>query len=164
MKGIIIYKSNYGSTEQYARWLSEDTGFPCVDVGSVKKRDIEDCEAVVCGSPVFAGKHQISGWMRKNWKRLAGKKIALFSVSGAPPGDPSLEKAFEASFPPEIRADLKYVQLGGRLIFSELKPLHRRLMNLGMRMTKDPQIRETMGKDKDFVDRSGLAPLVAYLR
>ncbi len=164
MKGIIIYKSNYGSTERYAQWLSEETGFQCVDVGSVKKGDIEACDTIVIGSPVFADKPQIGGWIRKNWNRMEGKKVALFTTSAAVPEDPSLQSGFKASFAPQIRSNLKYVPLGGRIVFSELTPLHRKLMKMGMRMQKDPMVREEMGRDKDHMDRSGLAPLVEYLR
>ena len=164
MKGIIIYKSNYGTTERYARWLAEDTGFACLDLGSVKSRDLEDRDAVVLGAPVFADKPQIAGWIRKNWKRLEDKKVALFTTSGTTPDDASLQRGFESSFAPEIRENLRYVPLGGRMVFAELKPLHRRLMKMGMRMEKDPKVREEMARDKDGVDRSGLAPLVEYLR
>ena len=53
MKGIIIYKSNYGSTEQYAKWLAESTGFAAMEVKNVKDRDIKNSDAIVIGCPVF---------------------------------------------------------------------------------------------------------------
>ena len=32
MQGIIIYKSKYGATRQYAEWLQSETGFELYDV------------------------------------------------------------------------------------------------------------------------------------
>lgn len=32
MKGVIIYKSKYGSTRQYAEWICAETGFELFDV------------------------------------------------------------------------------------------------------------------------------------
>ena len=29
-KGIILYQSKYGATKKYAKWLSEETGFPFI--------------------------------------------------------------------------------------------------------------------------------------
>ena len=31
MNGIILFQSKYGATKKYAQWLSEETGFPCVE-------------------------------------------------------------------------------------------------------------------------------------
>ena len=39
MNGIILYQSKYGATKKYAQWLSEKTGFPCVET----KQAIEIC-------------------------------------------------------------------------------------------------------------------------
>lgn len=38
MKGIILYKSKYGATEKYARWLSEETGFPAAEVARADRQ------------------------------------------------------------------------------------------------------------------------------
>ena len=31
MNGVILYQSKYGATKKYADWLSEETGFPCME-------------------------------------------------------------------------------------------------------------------------------------
>ena len=36
-KGIIIYKSKYGSTKKYAQWLKEATGFEVMEVKKAKQ-------------------------------------------------------------------------------------------------------------------------------
>ena len=38
MKGIILYQSKYGATKKYADWISEATGFECVET---KKANIK---------------------------------------------------------------------------------------------------------------------------
>lgn len=37
-QGIILYQSKYGTTQKYANWLSDKTGFDCV---AVNKADIK---------------------------------------------------------------------------------------------------------------------------
>lgn len=53
MSGVIVYKSNYGSTRQNAEWIHEETGF---SVHESKDRGIPWAESpvVVIGSPVMA--------------------------------------------------------------------------------------------------------------
>ena len=31
MNGVILYQSKYGATKRYAEWLSEETGFQCIE-------------------------------------------------------------------------------------------------------------------------------------
>ena len=39
MNGVILYQSKYGATKRYAEWLSEETGFKCIET---KKADINE--------------------------------------------------------------------------------------------------------------------------
>ena len=134
MQGIIIYKSNYGATEQYAQWLNEATGYPVFEMKKVSKQDILQAEVVI-----------------------------LYTTSGTLPEDPVLRQGFEASFKPEIIDKVHYFPQGGRMIFAKLSPLHKFFMNLGKKMEKNPQIREAMGKDKDNLDRNGIKPILKYV-
>lgn len=164
MNGIIIYKSNYGTTKQYAQWLSEETGFLYVSSGSVKNADISDKDAVIIGCPVFANRPLLAKWIQKKWNVLQGKKVVLYTTSGTAPEDPALQKGFSASFPDGIRDGISYFPQGGRMVFKELKPMHKFFMNLGMKMEKDPKVREEMGKDKDGVDRKGIEAIVKFVK
>ena len=40
MKTIVIYKSKYGSTKDYAKWISEELGCKCYDAKEVKAESI----------------------------------------------------------------------------------------------------------------------------
>lgn len=163
MKGLIIYKSNYGSTEQYARWLSEDTGYPSIDIQSVRTQDIADSDTVILGSPVFANRPVIARWIEKNWEHLGDKRLVLYTTSGTYPEDPQLQEGFASAFKPEVAGRIKYFPQGGRMTAAELSPLHRFMMKLGRLMEKDPEVRAHMGEDVDRIDRSGLKPIVEHV-
>ncbi|MBN2737367.1 MAG: hypothetical protein JXR70_10340 [Spirochaetales bacterium] len=164
MKGIIIYKSNYGSTREYAQWLQEETGFKALDFRKVKSNELTNAETIVIGCPIFANRPLLAKWIEKKWDILKNKKIALYTTSGAKANTPELKKGFQESFKPEISSKIKYFPQGGRMVISKLNFLHRMLMKLGQKMEKDPIIREEMGKDKDHVDRKGLKALIEYLK
>ena len=164
MKGIIIYKSTYGSTKQYAEWLKEDTGFQNFAVNKISNKMLADSEVVIIGSPVLAHRPFLANWIKKKWNILKDKKVVLYTTSGAPASDPKLVAGFKASLDPEISSNIKYVPQGGRMIFSQLKPFHRFMMKLGMRMEKDPKVRAAMAKDKDGINRDGLKPILEYVK
>ena len=54
MKGIVIYKSKYGSTKKYAEWISERTGFDCVEAGKVNAKRLADYDTVIFGGGIYA--------------------------------------------------------------------------------------------------------------
>jgi len=164
MKGLIIYKSNYGATKQYAEWLNEETGFPIADLKAVKKGELIEADLIILGSPILAHTIPAAKWLTKHWGFLKDKKVVLYTTSGAAAADPELPKIFEASFAADIRQQLKYVPLGGRIIFSELRPFDRFLMKIGQKMEKDPIIKEEMMKDKDHLRREDIKTIIQYLK
>lgn len=164
MRGIIIYQTNYGSTEQYARWITEETGFRNVELKKVRKQDLRESDTIILGSPIFAGRPLNAKWIEKKWPLLKDKKVILYTTSGAKGDDPLLKKSFESTFSEEMRERMAYFPQGGRMIHSELKPLHRFFMNLGKKMEKDPLIREEMDRDKDHVNRQGITPLLEFIK
>lgn len=38
MKNLVLYKSKYGNTKQYAQWLSEELNWDLRDLSSFKKK------------------------------------------------------------------------------------------------------------------------------
>ena len=46
MSGIILYKSKYGATKQYADWIAERTGFSCIKTDDADIKDVMKYDAV----------------------------------------------------------------------------------------------------------------------
>ena len=84
MKGIVIYKSKYGSTKTYAIWISEALGFDLCDSKNVSIKNLLEYDSIVYGGGLYAevinGVHLIT----KNIDALEGKKIAIFSTGITP--------------------------------------------------------------------------------
>ena len=164
MNRIILYASTYGTTEQYARWISEEIGVPAVPLRNAQKVQLRQAKWVIVGCPIHAGRPAAAGWVRKHWSQVADKVVILFTTSGAPPEIPALREGFAASLPEHIRSKIEYHPLGGRMLMSELKPIHRLLMRIGQKLEKDPDAKAGMVRDIDNVDRTSIAPIVARVR
>jgi len=97
MKALVIYGTRGGATKQIAEEIGKvlgEQGYDATveDAKRSKGIDVDAYDLIVVGSSVWAGmwKWQASRFMRRNEKKLAGKKVALFS-SGLAGNDP--EKA-----------------------------------------------------------------------
>ena len=54
-KTIVIYKSKYGASAQYAAWIAEELGCRAVSIDEFKKNDLKNYENVIYGGGVQAG-------------------------------------------------------------------------------------------------------------
>lgn len=147
VKGIIIYKSSGSATETYARARAKETGFDCVSAAKAPKLDLYD--RVVIGSNVRMFKVTLGPWIAKRWNLLERKKPILFSVADA-----------------DIASKLPHVQLNGKMIFADLPPFDRGIMNLAVKMTanKNPAQTAEMAREYDGVNLADLAPLTELIK
>ena len=84
MKSIVIYKSKYGSTRDYANWIADELGCDAIDAKNVKIGDLSGFDNIVFGGGLYA--EMIAGitLISKNLDKLKDKKIAVFTTGITP--------------------------------------------------------------------------------
>jgi len=87
----------------------------------------------------------------------------LFTTSGTPPQHPKIQNIYKKSLPAEIRKEIKYFSLHGRISGKDLTFFDKFLMTIGKIMEQDETLKKDMGKDYDGVQRENLLPLFEYL-
>lgn len=107
MNGVILYKSKYGATRKYALWLSEETGFDVREIGKISVADVQEYELIILGGGIYASGIAGLDFLRKNLKKLEGKKLIVF-CDGASPYE---EKAFEEIRERNMKGELKDIPL-----------------------------------------------------
>lgn len=164
MKGLIIYFSAYGTTKQYAEWISEEIDAKTYNYKTVSDADLQEADYLIIGSFVLAHKLIISKWLTAKEPLLKGKKLFFYSVSGAVPGAKELESIFSSSISESLLAGAKTYQFGGRMRYQDLSGFHKLMMKIGTLIEKDPVAKADMKKDmkiaKDHVNRDYIKPLV----
>jgi menaquinone-dependent protoporphyrinogen IX oxidase len=162
MSGIIYYATKYGSTEEYARWLSEDTGFASVNI---KERPKIGSETVaVIGSCVLMGKVRAAGWITKNWDALKDKRLAFFCIGGAKIGSKEREEVITRCLPKDIIERMKVFHLPGRIDHNKLNFLMSRLIkSIGKREKDEVEKRRALEGYND-VKRELIVPIVTYIK
>ena len=158
MKGAIFFSSKYGSTAQYADWISKETGLPVFDIKE-GNADPTKYDFLILGSPIIYYKLLIHKWVKKHLGVLWDKPIIFFSVSGAPAGE-KLNGWMADSLPKEFMSRMYHVALRGRQIPKQLTWYDRIMMKIGAMANKDPQARKEELKGFDYMDKTRIEPII----
>jgi menaquinone-dependent protoporphyrinogen IX oxidase len=163
VSGIVVYRSSSGSTKQYAEWIAEETGFSIHD-----SRDTDipwsGAEAVAIGCPIIANKPFLSGWIAKNWERMEGKNVVLFTTSGADPAEAPVMEWIEKSLSEEIRSKIRCFPLAGRFDYARLRGLNKAMIWIAGILLRNKDVRNQMQNPIDGVAKDNLAELLEYLK
>jgi menaquinone-dependent protoporphyrinogen IX oxidase len=160
---LIAYQSKYGSTKQYAEWIQKESNGDLVNIENEDKLDLTRYDILIIGSSVRVGNIVIAPFIEDHWSVMKDKKIILFTTSGTPPQHPKIQSIYEKSLPEEIRKEIKYFPLHGRIARENLTLWDKFLIAIGKIMEQDETLKKDMGKDFDGVQRENLLPLHEYL-
>jgi menaquinone-dependent protoporphyrinogen IX oxidase len=163
IKVLIAYQSKYGSTKQYAEWIQQDTEGDLVNIENEDKPDLAGYDIMIIGGYVRTGNIVIAPFIKDHWSVMKGKEVILFTASGTPPQHPKIQSIYEKSLPEEIRKEIKYFPLHGRISGKDLTFLDKFLITIGKIMEQDETLKKDMGKDVNGVQRENLLPLLEYL-
>ncbi len=174
MKTIVIYKSKYGSTKQYAEWIAEELGCDIREAKTVKADDLKEYDTIIYGGGLYA--EVIAGvtLITKNLDKLADKKLIVFTT-GITPLDcrEYYDKlVFDKNFKGEAREKVKVFNYLGKMILAELSLPHRTAIKALKKLMSGKENPTEMEKllvtlcdaDGDFTDRNAIAELVEYAK
>ena len=78
MKTLVIYNSQTGFTEKYAKWIAEDLEAKCVSVKEAKNEKLVDYDRVIFGSWFCAESISKLNFCVRNFTRSTLQKIFSF--------------------------------------------------------------------------------------
>ena len=161
MKGIIIYKSKYGSTRQYAKWLQESTGFDLFEVGK-EPGNLSGYDTIILGCSIVIGSLTLKNWINTNWRSIQDKTIALMVTSAA--GDiQTCEKAVTGSLFADTLDKIHTFALPGRYIVEKLTYFDGLLVKIAAKFIKDPVIKKGMVTSVDNMQRDHLREVEQFI-
>lgn len=162
MNGAIFFSGKYGSTEQYANWISEATGLPVFDIKD-SNADPSKYAYLILGSSILYFRLSIRKWIKANRSKLENRAKILFSVSGAGPSD-KLERWVSASLPEDLASQMEHVALAGRLDHSKVGWGVKIMLWMGSLFNPDPEARKDERYGFDYVDRDSIAPIISLVK
>ncbi len=157
---IIVYETNTGSTERYAKMLSEKLGVPAIKM----TEQVNPNEDVIFMSWVMAGTLQNYAKAKELYSNIkAVCAVGMFSDEGK-----------KAELIEKNAITEEFFILPGAFNVNKLTGLYKMMMGMAMKMIKgklkesnDPKAKEMLEKfDEgfDMVDESNLEKVIEYLK
>lgn len=175
MNNIIIYGSNYGTTEQYAKELSKRTNIEAISFENVQQINKYD-KIIYIGGLYAGGVLGMSKTLRK-LTNIQNKTIIIATVGLADPTDEkninNIRNNIKVQISKEIYDKAKIFHLRGGIDYSKLKFFHKTMMKLLYNAVKNiPQEKlsaenkamiETYNKKVNFVNFSDLDKIISEI-
>lgn len=171
-KGIILYQSKYGATKKYAEWLSQETGYDCVETKVAKAANLQNYDVIILGGGVYASGIAGLQFLKKNIKQLSNKKTAVFAVGASPYDEKAILQIRELHFKSELN-NIPLFYCRGAWNEEKMKFADRTLCKLLQKAVakQNPEEYEpwqkalmcAVGQKCDWTDKSYLEPLLKYI-
>ncbi len=175
MNTIVVYQSQYGSTEQYAKWIAQALNCPAEKLKNVSRQKLSGYQTVIYGGGLYAS--GINGF-KKFLAKLdpaAQKTLALFMVGTTNPQQKEIyEQVAKRNIPAAWEGKFQVFALRGDQAFSRMSGLHKMMMRVPkMMIEKKPeqerseeerQFLECFGKDIAFVSEEQIAPILDFMK
>lgn len=174
MSTVVIYKSKYGSTKDYALWISESLGCEAIDAKKVKIDDILKYDTIIYGGGLYAEVINGVNFITKNFEKLKDKKLVVFTTAITP-----LEcreyydrLVIEKNFKPYMLDKIKIFNFLGKMIIDELSAAHKvaiKTLKKIMSGKENPTDMEKMliglcDINSDLSDKASIKDLVEYAK
>lgn len=172
MKTIVIYNSQTGFTERYAKWIAEAAGARCLSLSEAKKRNLEKYDAIVFGSWACAGGISKLSWFKGNLDRWAGRKLIVFCVGASPMDSPDIAPALRRTFAGSEWANVKAFYCPGGLNYEKMSLSSRLMMKMFLKTLEakkdktaaDREMIRMISASYDISDRKYIRPILECLK
>lgn len=172
-KVAVVYKSKYGSTEKYAKWIAEDTGADIFKVSEVKVGKLEEFNTIVYCGGLYAGGILGFSFIKNNYSKLCDKKLIVVAVGATLKKDEAIEEIKGRNLTDEMKDKVQLFLLRGGLNYKKMNLIDRFLMFLLVKSVKLKKAEEldddtkgliaTYGKVVDFTNKDAIAPIISAI-
>jgi len=176
-KEVVVYRSIYGATRQYALWIAAHLHCPAFDVRTIRAKDLQEYDTIIYGGPIYVGEVLGAKFLKKNLNTLGHKNLVLFSCGLNDPEDErnqiNTEDQLSDILSDELMAHIKVFHLRGAIDYRKLRLLHKIMMAMTKRSiaAQDPSTRTpddrhllvSYGIPRDFWKMDATRPILHYV-
>lgn len=169
-KTIVVYKSKYGSTEKYAKWISEETQADIFKAKEVNVEKLKEYDTIVYCGGLYAGGILGFSLIKNNFSKLCDKKLIIVAVGATLKKEDASEEVKNHNLPEEMKDRVLFFLLRGGLNYKKMNIIDRLLMFLLVKSIKKKKTEEldkdstgiiaSYGKVVDFTNKKSITPIV----
>lgn len=181
MKTLVIYNSQTGFTEKYAKWLAEKLEAKCLSVKEAKNEKLADYDRVIFGSWFCAESISKLNWFLPkigDFLKDVNKKIAIFGCGASPIENPDLKAFFQkTSNTIEEKFSQKFDNLGifycpGGLNYEKMNTASKIAMKMFVKMLdskknkteKDEIMVKRLSSSYDISDKRHIEAILEFVK
>lgn len=175
---VVIYQSKYGAAKKYAEWIAEALGADLFERRKIAPEKMMEYDTVIYGGGIYAGGIAGISLIGKNYERIKGKNIILFTCGLAntkvEENVKHIREGMEKALPKELMKQAKLYHFRGYMDYSKLTSVHKLMMKMMNNMivkkpenektSEDREFIATYGKAVDFTDQSSIGELVEHYK
>lgn len=172
-KGIIIYKSKYGTTKKYAEWLAKEIQYDIVEITKTNIKQVSHYPNIILCGAIYASGISGLSFLKKYFNFLKDKNIAIFCV-GASPYDEKMFNEIKSHNLKDLLENIPVFYGRGAWDENKMKFMDRTLCKMLQKVVskKDPStyeqwetaLVEAVGKTCDWTDKEYLQPLINMVK
>lgn len=174
-KTIVIYKSRYGTTKQYAEWIAEELDCPSLSIDVVKKRDLKQYDTIIYGGSIRAGGirelDRLMKWLKADLKIMSmyregqiskedllragvsDKRILIFAVGINIDGAEAQRQLREINFPKKYMQVLPCFCLPGEYDPGITEGADKLVMGMAMKLLKSKRSAEATAEEQELLEK-----------
>lgn len=170
---VVLYKSKYGAAKKYAEWLSQELGCDLLLTDEVKIEQLQKYDTVILGGGIYASGIAGIPFMKKNYDKLSGKKLAVFAVGASPYNGKAMAALRERNFKGEL-ADVPCFYCRGAWNEEIMSWRDKMLCKMLKKAVakKDPKtyepwesaLMEAIGSSCDWTDKENLKDIINFAK
>lgn len=166
MKNIlIVYKSETGFTEKYAKWLSSELSCDAIELKEASIDKISSYDILIYGAGLYAG--QINGLKEFRDMVSREKKLVVLATGATDIGETdTIQAAFDGNLSKEEQENIPCFYAVGGLDYDKMSLKHKVMMKglLLVLKKKDPTAYQAICKSFDGCDFGYLDGLLECVR
>ncbi|KMT22064.1 flavodoxin domain-containing protein [Clostridium cylindrosporum] len=171
-KIAVIYKSKYGSTKKYAKWIAEKLNADLLKSDNIKPNELLKYNTLIYGGSLHAVGIKGVKLITKNINLLKDKKIAVFAVGCGPEKQESIKAIYNNNFKDPSTKQIKLFYLRGSFNFQKLGFIDKIMMNMlksNIQKKKEPLSEEEKNliacytSPKDWTSIDAIEPIINYV-
>ena len=164
----MVYKSRYGATERYAKWIAEALGCEALPLKQVTTAVLLKYRMLIFGGGLYMGRINGVAALTRRFQELKDKTLFVFTAGLTEPEDDGYYTfLYTRNFTEKMRKQIHFFAFPGAVDGQKLGRFHRWMMGMVMkeRARKDPENAQAYLEMKmDFTDPRYIEPLVGKAR
>jgi menaquinone-dependent protoporphyrinogen IX oxidase len=167
MRGVILYKSKYGTTRQYAEWIAAALNADLFDVKDISVSKINEYDFAVLGGGMYAATVLGANLIDK----ITCRQIVLFTVGLSDPATTDYSGHIKRMFPVGVPLSVKIFHFRGGINYNKLSFMHKTMMSMLVKTVQKKSVLNdeeklfvsSYGSEIDFCDEKTIKPLLEYI-